>query len=49
MSLVNVEVADRVARSRLNRPEAGNALNLELDDGAGRGRRGPAAAATSAP
>jgi 2-(1,2-epoxy-1,2-dihydrophenyl)acetyl-CoA isomerase len=30
MSLVNVEVADRVARLILNRPEAGNALNIEL-------------------
>jgi 2-(1,2-epoxy-1,2-dihydrophenyl)acetyl-CoA isomerase len=30
MTLVNVEVADRVARLTLNRPDAGNALNLEL-------------------
>jgi 2-(1,2-epoxy-1,2-dihydrophenyl)acetyl-CoA isomerase len=30
MSLVTVDVRDRVARLTLNRPEAGNALNLEL-------------------
>jgi 2-(1,2-epoxy-1,2-dihydrophenyl)acetyl-CoA isomerase len=30
MSLVTVDVRDRVARVTLNRPEAGNALNLEL-------------------
>lgn len=30
MSRVSVEVADRVARLTLNRPEAGNALNIEL-------------------
>jgi len=30
MSLVNVDVRERVARLELNRPDAGNALNLEL-------------------
>ena len=30
MSLVNVDVRDRIARLTLNRPDAGNALNLEL-------------------